>query len=455
MLHVPASQTSPTPSPIPAAPVSAERIRELVHQEAEYVIELRRRIHRLAELSGQEFGTSALVRRELDALGIENYLAGAGARGRAAEDEVAGSAGEPANSPSATASDAAPACTSVIGVLETGRLGRCVALRADMDALPIAEDPCNLAGPRACVSSTGATSHACGHDGHTAMLLGAARALARLRDEGQLSGTVILCFEAAEETMSGFPDVLAAIERYPIETVWGIHLYAGLASGRICVDAGPRMSGAADLDVTIHGLGGHGSRPDMARNPTFVAANLLNNLAVAWVNQLAPDTPVTLGPTTISGGQAFNVIPGEARITGSLRYFDEAAGHQALAIVRSVAEHTAAMHGCTATVGGRADLALPVVNEPRAAALAQRALADVLPAGAVSTCAPWYASESFGHYLQRYPGVFAHIGIANEAAGAGAPHHTPRFDIDEDALALGVAATLAYTTVYLARGFEE
>ena len=435
----------------PMAPISAERIQELVREGAARVIELRREIHRLAELSGQEFETSALVRRELDALGIENYLVVEGAGGEVNENGAAGSADES----QAPSPDATPACTSVIGVLETGRPGRCVALRADMDALPIAENPCNLAGPRACVSGTGTTSHACGHDGHTAMLLGAARALAHLRDEGQLGGTVILCFEAAEETMSGFPDVLAAIERYPIETIWGIHLYAGLASGRICVDAGPRMSGAADLDVTIHGLGGHGSRPDMARNPTFVAANLLNNLAVAWVNQLAPDTPVTLGPTTISGGQAFNVIPDEARITGSLRYFDEAAGRKALAIVQSVAEHTAAMHGCTATVGGQADLALPVINEPRAAALAKRALADVLPAGAVTACEPWYASESFGHYLRRYPGVFAHVGIANEAAGTGAPHHTPQFDIDEQSLALGVTATLAYATAYLAQGFEK
>ena len=434
MSEVPAPQATAPQAPVPQmpttadaiapmAPVSAELIRELVREGADRVVELRREIHRLAELSGQELETSALVRRELGALGIESHLAREGA-------------------------------TSVIGVLDTGRPGRCIALRADMDALPVAENPCNLAGPRPCVSRTGTTSHACGHDGHTAMLLGTARALARLRDEGRLSGTVILCFESAEETMSGFPDVLAAIERYPIETVWGIHLYAGLASGHICVDAGPRMAGAADLDVTIHGIGGHGSRPDMARNPTFVAANLLNNLAVAWVNQLAPDTPVTLGPTTISGGQAFNVIPDQARITGSMRYFDEAVGPQALAIVRSVAEHTAAMHGCTATVGGRADLALPVINEPRASALARRALADVLPEGAISACEPWYASESFGHYLQRYPGVFAHVGIANEAAGTGAAHHTPQFDVDEDVLTLGTAATLAYATEFLARGFE-
>ena len=451
MPHSPASQTSSTFGSTTMAPASAGQIRELVCQGTGYVIEMRRRIHRLAELSGREFETSALVRRELDALGIESYLASDGIRSKTAKNEAVGSTGEPATS----ASDATPASTSVIGVLETGRPGRCVALRADMDALPVSEDPCNLVEPRACVSSTGTTSHACGHDGHTAMLLGAARALAHLRDEGQLSGTIILCFEAAEETMTGFPHVLAAIERYPIETVWGIHLYAGLASGRICVDAGPRMAGAADLDITIHGLGGHGSRPDMARNPTFVAANLLNNLAVAWVNQIAPNTPVTLGPTTISGGQAFNVIPNEARITGSMRFFDAETGRRALAIVRSVAEHTAAMHGCTAEVRGTADLALPVVNEARAAALAKRALAGVLPEGAVSACAPWYASESFGHYLRRYPGVFAHVGIANEAAGTGAPHHTPQFDIDEDALALGVAATLAYTTAYLAHGFEE
>ena len=160
-----------------------------------------------------------------------------------------------------------------------------------------------------------------------------------------------------------------------------------------------------------------------------------------------------MGPTSIVGGDRFNIIPEDARIIGSLRYFDAAAGEQALAIVRTVAEHTAAMHGCTAEVCGEA-LALPVVNDARASALAKDALSAVLPAGSVVSAEPWFGSESFGHYLQRYPGVFAHLGIANDACGSGAPHHTPEFDIDEAALRTGVAATLAYTLAFLERGFE-
>ena len=373
-------------------PIDPAAIQQLATELEPYTIAYRRHVHGLAELSEQEVETSAFIRAELDQLGIpcEN-----------------------------------PTPTSVLGVVEGAQPGGCVALRADIDALPIVQDPCNLAGPRVCTSRTGTTSHACGHDGHTAMLLTAARALARLRDERRLAGTVLLCFESAEETMSGFTQMLDALEKYPVETAWGIHLYAGLPSGQICVDAGPRMAGAAEFDVTVHGTGGHGSRPDMAHNPVFAAANLLSNLAVAWVNRLSPLTPVTLGPTSISGGDRFNVFPEQARVLGSLRFFDAQAGTQAIDILRDVAEHTCAMLGCTAEVRGRFELALPVVNDERASELAKRALEAVLPAGSVVSSEPWYGSESFGHYLRRYPGVFAHLGIANPACGSGAPHHTP------------------------------
>lgn len=400
--------------------VYAEEVRGLADGLEPYVVECRRHVHRLAELSGEEVQTAAFVEKELDGLGI---------------------------------AWSNPTPTSVLGVVDSGQAGRCVALRADIDALPIVESPENLAGPRACMSENPGTCHACGHDGHTAMLLGVARALARLRDEGRLQGIVLLCFESAEETMSGYGPMLEALKDHPVGAVWGIHLYAELESGRICVDAGPRMAGAATLDVVLHGTGGHGSRPDMARNPVFTAANLLNNLAVAWVNRLAPDESVTLGATTIEGGGRFNIIPEEAHVKGSLRYFNGEAGGKALEIVRLVCEHTAAMHGCSADAAASREIAWPVINDGPASALATKALEEVLPKGAVVPCDPWFGSESFGFYLQRYPGVFAHLGIANPACGSGSPHHTARFDIDESVLKLGVAATLAYACAYLEHGF--
>lgn len=402
--------------------ISPQTIAALAGEVEPYVVDCRRRLHEMAELSGEEIRTSAFIRRELAELGIPWI-------------------------------DAGP--TSPIGILDTGTAGRCVALRADIDALPIVQNPCNLAGPRTCTSQTPGVCHACGHDGHAAMLLGTARILARLRDEGALAGRVLLCFESAEETMTGFPAVLEALEEFPIDAVWGIHLYAGMSSGTICVDAGPRMAGATKLDVLVRGKGGHGSRPDMARNPVFCAAAMLTNLAASWVNQLPPTTPVTLGPTAIQGGDRFNIIPDEARLMGSLRFFDPAAGAQAARIVHTVAEHTAAMYGCTAEVQGEVDLAIPVVNDAAASALAREALTQVLPAGAVVSSEPWFGSESFGHYLSRYPGVFAHLGIANPAYGSGAAHHTPEFDIDEDTLVVGVAATLAYTAAVLERGLSR
>lgn len=403
--------------------VTSADVRRLAEELDPYVVQCRRTVHRLAEVGGHETKTCAFVRGQLDEDGIP-WRAVPGAD------------------------------TATIGLLDTGRPGHCVMLRADIDALPIAEDPDNLAGPRVVCSEGGDTCHACGHDGHTAMLLGAARALARLNERGELSGQFVLVFEAGEENWTSYHEVIDALRDYPVEACWGIHVYSALESGKICVDAGPRMAGIRPLDVVVHGRGGHGSRPDMAANPVFAAADMLVNLSVAWVNQMAPDKPVTLSPTLIDGGTAYNVIPSDAEVKGSLRFFDADAGERAMAVVRSVAEHTAAMHGCTAEVREVDNPPAPVVNDERAAALASRALSGVLPTGTVAACPRWNASETFGCYQRLYPGVFAHLGINNPAAGTGAPHHTARFDVDENVLRIGVAATLAYAAAFAAGGFD-
>lgn len=387
-----------------------EEIRRQADMLKDYVIQCRRRVHEFAEPSGTEVQTSAFIQKAVEENGLPY-------------EKVS--------------------TTGLIAVLDTGRPGPHIALRADIDALPVPESEENLAGPRTCRSKNPKTSHACGHDAHTAMVLGAMKALTAWQD--QLCGTVYFCFEEGEEDGRGADGMLKALGRRRVDMVWAIHVYAGLPSGTICVDPGPRMAGAAGVDLTVIGKGGHGSRPDMAANPVFCAASILTNAATAWVNQIAPGETVTLGVTSIQGGENGNVIPDTARITGSLRFFNMEEGEKAVEVFKQVARHTAAMNKCTVEFGPKCKtLCGPVINDGEYGAAAKEALQEILPEGCVVSSQPWYASESFSRWLRVYPGVFAHLGINNPKRGSGAAHHNSRFDVDEDVMPLGLTATLKF-----------
>lgn len=222
------------------------------------------------------------------------------------------------------------------------------------------------------------TSHACGHDAHTAMLLGAMRVLAEQRDN--LTGVIYFCFEEGEEDGRGILAMLNQLSAHGVDVCWGIHVYAGLESGKICVSAGPRMAGAAGVGIKVIGRGGHGSRPDMSVNPVFCAASILTNTATAWVNQITAGRTVTLGVTSIQGGEAPNVIPDTADILGSLRFFNDEEGEKAVRIFKNVAEHTAAMNNCQVQFDDRfCVLCAPVINDEYYSNLISTALPEVLP----------------------------------------------------------------------------
>lgn len=387
-----------------------QQIRQQADLLHDYVVQCRRTIHRFAEPSGTEAKTSAFVQQELKAAGLPYEMV---------------------------------STHGLIATMETGRPGPCIALRADLDALPVPEEPNNLAGPRVCVSDDPCTSHACGHDAHTAMLLGVVKALTACRDS--VCGTIYFCFEEGEEDGRGTPGMLDALSKRKIDTCWAIHVYAGLDSGKICVDPGPRMAGAIGVDATVVGRGGHGSRPDMSINPVFCAAAMLTNLSTAWVNQVTAGETVTLGITSIQGGVASNVIPDTARIIGSLRYFNLEEGERALKRLNEVMEHTAAMNHCKVEFAPNQKIACkPVINDCAYATLANSALPEVLPECCVSPCEPWYASEAWSEYALKYPCVLAHLGINNPAYGSGAAHHNGFFDVDESVLDLGLLSTLKY-----------
>lgn len=338
--------------------------------------------------------------------------------------------------------------TSVIVKLDTGRPGKVVALRADIDALPMEEAETNLVGPRTCHSEQPCTCHACGHDAHTAMLLGAMQMLTRLKEK--LNGTVLFCFEEGEEPNSGVAALLAALEKYNVDTCWAIHVYAAPEEGKMCVDPGPRMAGACGIDMTFRGKGGHGSRPDLAVNPVFCGASFLNNLSVAFPQQLTAGKTVTMGITIFQGGEALNVIPETARIAGTFRFFDAEEGKKAQQLAKQTAEHTAAIHNCTVEYDPMMSIiGIPTITDAACSKLASRVLNEVLPIGTVVHCDPWYGGESFRLWLERYPGVFAFLGIKNLSEGFGAEHHNIYFDFNEKVLKTGAVSTVRYAIEWM------
>lgn len=392
-----------------------EEILKLADEYESYIIDCRRRVHTFAELASHEEKTKAFIIGEAKKLGLPY-------------EEVP--------------------ITGVIVKLDTGRPGKVVALRADIDALPLPESEENLAGPRTCHSEQPNTCHACGHDAHTAMLLGAMQVLTRIQDK--LNGTVLFCFEEGEETNVGVMALLAALEKYHVDYCWGLHVYAALEEGKVCVDPGPRMSGVAVIDVKFHGRRGHGSRPDLAINPVFCGANFLNNLCVAFSNQITANQTVTMGITMFHAGETSNMITDTAQIQGTFRFFNDEEGKKAVQILHQTAEHTAAIHNCQVEFPPRALTGCPpVVSDPACAAAARRALEEILPEGTVTSCDPWFGGESFSFWLQKYPGVFAFLGIKNKEAGYGADHHNEKFDLNEKVLKTGTISGVRYAVEWL------
>lgn len=261
--------------------ISQEELLEQAEKVRDAVICHRRTIHRYAEIGGKEYKTHRYICKHIERLGLpyENVTE-----------------------------------TAILATLDTGKEGPHIALRADIDALPLKENPNNLCGPRCCISEQEGTCHACGHDAHAAMLLGSMEVLYNLRES--LTGIVYFCFEAGEENGASCHQMLAALENRSVDTVWAIHVYAALESGKIGIRTGACMAGFGGIDLTVHGKTGHGSRPDQAINPVYTAAEIVTNIPGAFVNQLDVEKTVTFGVTSIQGGQAFNVFPESAHIWG-------------------------------------------------------------------------------------------------------------------------------------------
>ncbi len=396
--------------------VDGEVVLEQVRSVDDYVREIRGYLHEHPELSGQEFETARFIQSEIAKLGLP-------------VTKVPG--------------------TGFYAVLDTKRPGKTVGLRADIDALPLQENPYNLKQKKKWVSKNEGVSHACGHDGHTAILLGVANILTNLKD--RLNGKIIFIFEEGEETNSGIDPMIEALRPLKIDAIYGNHLKSNLNTGELFIREGPIMAGTGTIAFDVTGRGGHASRPDLSVNPVFAAANILTGISIAWNNQRDITKTVTLGITRIQGGEVYNVIPNSVFIGGTLRFFDKEEGEKSFVLLRKVSEDIASAHNCSVAFHDNMGVALnPMVNDTVLTRFTREAVEEIYPGHIVTDEQYiWYAAETFTKYSQLAPTVFVFPGIRNYELGSGAEHHNDRFDLDEDALQYAVGAMVQFAVQYL------
>jgi len=342
----------------------------------------------------------------------------------------------------------------ILGYIQGKETGRCVLLRADCDALRMMEFEENLKGQKPCVSANKGVCHACGHDGHMATLLTAAKVLNEHKDE--LNGKVILMFERGEEYTHNCVVLHKYLEdkQMHIDSCYGNHLYNALKSGEIALLDGPAMSGIATFGFTIFGRGGHGSRPDLSVSPIDCFVAIYNGINMLRMRNITPFHALTFSVGSLHSGTAHNVIPGELSFTGTVRDFYTKDGKAFLNKMVEVVEENCKLFGCTYRIDKMVGPAAAVLNDPDCAALARKAVGDAVGSEHLVSCEPWMASETFALTQAKWPGVFGLVGIANEEKGTGAAHHNGAFDLDEDALKYGAAAYVAYAQGFLASDLD-
>jgi amidohydrolase len=383
-----------------------------VVQLTEFVIHLRRTLHQWPELGFQENRTGALVAEHLQALGIEVRTG--------------------------------VAQTGVLGTLHGNGPGKTVLLRADMDGLPIEE-----ASGASYASQHHGVMHACGHDGHTAILLTVASVLAHRRE--QFSGTVKFAFQPAEELPPGGAKgmIEAGVLEHPsVDATFGLHLWNGLPVGTIGVDEGPIMASVDRFDIVIKGVGSHGAYPHTGVDPIVVGSHVVAALQTVVSREVPPLAPVVVTVGTFQGGTAFNVIPSHAELSGTVRTVDTRIRNEMPdrleRIVRGVTSGMRAEYTFNYVFG------YPVtVNDENRARLARQVAGAIVGDANVVSAGMTMGAEDMSYFLEAVPGCYLRLGSGNPDKGLIHPHHSALFNFDEAALPLGVELLAQLTLAYL------
>lgn len=368
------------------------------------VVELRRDFHAHPELGFEEVRTAGIVAERLKALGYE----------------VRTGVGQ----------------TGVVGVLRTKKPGKTILLRADMDCLPILE----MSGVEYASTSPG-KMHACGHDGHTAILLGAAQMIVERRD--LLSGTIVLCFQPAEEGKGGARAMIedGVLDDPHVERVYGLHLTSYYRTGLVLMRPGPVMASSDSIEVTIHGRGGHGASPHQTVDPILTSAYFVSQLQSVVSRNVDPIEPAVVTIGAIHGGTIHNVIPDDVTLLGTVRAFSEAEREQMKPRIERV------LSGCCAAEGASYDYRYieryPVtVNDAAQTAYVRELALRTVGPERTADLVPTMGAEDFSFMLQRRPGCFFFVGSQSDERTA-VPHHNARFALDEACLKTGVQMMVA------------
>jgi amidohydrolase len=378
----------------------------------EYTLSLRRDFHAHPELGFHEVRTAGIVAKELNAVGLEVHTG--------------------------------IAETGVVAMLEGTKPGPVILVRADMDALPILEE---TGAPYA--SQNPGVMHACGHDGHTAILLTVARLLNEHRQE--LSGTVKFMFQPAEEGMGGAEKMIEGdvLENPKVDVTLALHVWNEKPVGWIGIPSGPALAGAEIFKVKVRGKGGHGAVPHLAVDPVLAAAQIVTALQGIVARNVAPLSAAVVSVCTIHGGETFNVIPQQVELTGTIRTFEPEVRLKVLKRFEKTIQAVADAMGCQAEMQVER-LTPPTINQPETAARVQAVARNMFPDTDVdSSNYVTMGSEDFAFVLEKVPGCFFFIGSANPEKGLDAGHHHPKFNFDEAILPRAVALMAATVAGFL------
>ncbi|MBP7414775.1 MAG: amidohydrolase [Giesbergeria sp.] len=394
---------------------------DAITAQAASIAALRRDIHAHPELCYEEQRTAELVARQLAAWGIAVH------RGLGQ--------------------------TGVVGTIvgrDGGASGRAVGLRADMDALPMHES-----NTFAHASQHPGKMHACGHDGHTAMLLAAAQYLAQHRD---FDGTVQLIFQPAEEGGAGARAMIedGLFEQFPVEAVFGMHNWPGMPAGSMAVSPGPVMASSNEFKITIHGKGGHAAMPSNCIDPVPIACQMVQAFQTIITRNKKPIDAGVISVTMVHTGEATNVVPDHCELQGTVRTFSTEVLDLIERRMRQVAEHTCAAHEATCTFEFERNYP-PTINTPAEAAFARQVMVDIVGEAQVLAQEPTMGAEDFAFMLQAKPGAYCFIangdGDHRALGHGGGPCtlHNPSYDFNDELIPLGATYWVRLAQAWLAR----
>jgi len=386
-------------------------IRKLSKEYRDYAVELRRHFHMNPEPAMKEVNTSNRILEELTKMGIPCRKA---------------------------------AGTGVVGIIEGGKPGKTIALRADIDALELEE--ANDVDYR---SKVPGLMHGCGHDGHAAGLLTAAKILNDVKD--QINGRVKLLFQPGEEVAEGAKKLVEEGELQGVDGIFGIHLWNGIEAGKVSLEAGPRMASAGIFKIRIHGKGGHGSLPNQGIDALMVASSIVMNLQSVVGREINPLEPAVISIGIFNAGTRGNILAGEAYLEGTTRCFSMEVNDSFEEVMGRVIKKTAESYRASAELE-YTELVLPTINDEKMSELGEQSVVKILGQEGLVKFEKTTGGEDFSYYTREVPGLFAFVGIKNDEKIEPYPHHHPKFDMDEDGLEVAAALYAQYAVDFLNKG---